>query len=249
MPLSRVTCVTHYTGFPFGSASFTELLCWYGTVLSALPQFTCRNSVDPGWPSSALFLFGWQTLSSPCKHLDYAASSILSCCSFNWNSHPSQIRLLPKSYTPCSTSCLKLIFFTVVGLEAPPSRFLERALYKFSKWMKKWTTIIYCYVMWFWILEKIKKICWLGKCVDVLLEHKAFTCSSTSGAWWRIGWFVAFGPKGRGFESRSSRHVGILGKSITRCCLWRFGVKLRHSRPIRAVSGALLISGGLEEAL
>src|SRR6218665_2358111 len=46
MPLSRVICVTHYTGFPFGSASFTELLCWYGTVLSALPQFTCRNSVD-----------------------------------------------------------------------------------------------------------------------------------------------------------------------------------------------------------
>src|SRR6218665_1837129 len=36
----------HDTGFPFGSASSTELLCWYGTVLSALPQFTCRNSVD-----------------------------------------------------------------------------------------------------------------------------------------------------------------------------------------------------------
>src|SRR6218665_3378132 len=45
MPLSRVICVTHYTGFPFGSASFTELVCWYDTVLSALPQFTCRNSV------------------------------------------------------------------------------------------------------------------------------------------------------------------------------------------------------------
>src|SRR6218665_2873929 len=45
MPLSRVICVTHYTGFPFGSASFTELLCWHGTVLSALSQFTCRNSV------------------------------------------------------------------------------------------------------------------------------------------------------------------------------------------------------------
>src|SRR6218665_2481758 len=28
------------------------------------------------------FLFWWQTLSSPCKHLDYAASCILSCCSF-----------------------------------------------------------------------------------------------------------------------------------------------------------------------
>src|SRR6218665_991853 len=76
MPLSQVICVTHYTGFPFGSASFTELLCWYGTVLSALPQFTCRNSVDLGWASSASFLFWW------CKHLDYAASCILSCCSF-----------------------------------------------------------------------------------------------------------------------------------------------------------------------
>src|SRR6218665_1011054 len=41
MPLSRVICVTHYIGFPFGSASSTELLCWCGTVFSALPQFTC----------------------------------------------------------------------------------------------------------------------------------------------------------------------------------------------------------------
>src|SRR6218665_2305323 len=78
MPLSQVICVTHYTGFPFGSASFTELLCWYGTVLSALPQFTCRNSVDLCRP----WCFWWQTLSSPCKHLDYTASCILSCCSF-----------------------------------------------------------------------------------------------------------------------------------------------------------------------
>src|SRR6218665_3635628 len=135
-PLSRVICVTHYTGFPFSSASFTELLCWCGTFYLHCPSLLAGSvspCVDPSWPSIASFLFGWQTLSSPCKHLDYAASSILSCCSFNWNSHPSQIRLLPKSYTPCSTSCLKLIFFTVVGLEAPPSRFLERALYKFSK--------------------------------------------------------------------------------------------------------------------
>ena len=38
--------------------------------------------VDPGWASSASFLFWWQILSSPCKHFDYAASCILSCCSF-----------------------------------------------------------------------------------------------------------------------------------------------------------------------
>jgi len=45
----------------------------------------------------------------------------------------------------------------------------------------------------------------------------------------------------------ASRHVGTLGKSLTRSCLWHFGVKLRHS--IRAVSGAFLSSSGLEEAL
>src|SRR6218665_1715612 len=39
---------------------------------------------------------------------------------------------------------------------------------------------------------------------------------------------------GSNFESFSIRHVGILGKSLTRNCLWRFGLKLRHS--IRAVS-------------
>src|SRR6218665_2494374 len=32
--------------------------------------------------ASASFLFWWQTLSSPCKHLDYEASCILNCCSF-----------------------------------------------------------------------------------------------------------------------------------------------------------------------
>ena len=56
------------------------------------------------------------------------------------------------------------------------------------------------------------------------------------GVWWLIGRFVAFRPKGREFESRSSRHVGTLGKSFTRSCLWRFDVKLRHS--IRAVVGS-----------
>ena len=57
----------------------------------------------------------------------------------------------------------------------------------------------------------------------------------------------SFQPEGRGFDSRSSRHVGTLGKSLIHSCLWRFGVKLRHS--IRAVSGALLNRSGLEEAL
>ena len=41
--------------------------------------------------------------------------------------------------------------------------------------------------------------------------------------------------------------AATLGKSFTRSCLWRFGMKLRHS--IRAVSGTLLSRSGLEEAL
>src|SRR6218665_853685 len=67
-------------------------------------------------------------------------------------------------------------------------------------------------------------------------------------------------------------NVGILNKSFTRSCLWRFSVKLRHRYfscgctcqlesyslneycivlycNIRAVSGSPLVSSGLEEAL
>ena len=57
----------------------------------------------------------------------------------------------------------------------------------------------------------------------------------------------AIRPEGRGFEFRFSHLVGTLGKSLTRSCLWCFGVKLRHS--IRAVLGALLSSSELEKAL
>ena len=67
------------------------------------------------------------------------------------------------------------------------------------------------------------------------------------GTWWRIVRVEAFRPEGRGLESRSSRYEGTLGKSITHSCLWRFGVKLRHS--IRSVSGALLGSSGLKRRL
>ena len=66
-------------------------------------------------------------------------------------------------------------------------------------------------------------------------------------AWWLIGRFVAFSSRGRGFESRSSHHIGTLGKSFIRSCLWRFGMKLWHS--ICAVSGAPLSSRGLETVL
>jgi len=69
----------------------------------------------------------------------------------------------------------------------------------------------------------------------------------TRGTSWRISWVDSFQSEGCGFDSRSSRHVGTLFKSLTRSCLLRFGVKLRHT--IRAVSGALLSRCGLEEAL
>ena len=67
------------------------------------------------------------------------------------------------------------------------------------------------------------------------------------GTWWLIGIFVAFSPMSRGFESRSGRNLGTLGKSFTSSCLWRFGLKLRRS--IRAMSGEPLSSSGLQKAL
>src|SRR6218665_1639121 len=111
MPLSRVICVTLYTGFPFGSASFTELLCWYGTVLSALPQFTCRNCVDPGWASSASFLFWWKLLVTRVNTSTMQRRAFSVVAPSIWNSLPSQIRLLPKSYTPLLYKLLKTDLF------------------------------------------------------------------------------------------------------------------------------------------
>ena len=77
----------------------------------------------------------------------------------------------------------------------------------------------------------------------------SFLLLQSCGAWWLIGRFGAFRPKGWVFESRSGRHVGTLVKYFTHSCLWRFGMKLRHS--ICAVSIVPLSrpSSGLEEAL
>ena len=64
------------------------------------------------------------------------------------------------------------------------------------------------------------------------------------GRGWHIGRVDAFRPKGHGFDSRSSRHVG----TFTHSCLWCLRVKLWHS--IRAVSRVPLRSNsGLEGAL
>ena len=71
--------------------------------------------------------------------------------------------------------------------------------------------------------------------------------SNHHGTWWSFGRVDALHPKGHGFDSRFSRHVGTLGKFLTHSCLWLFGVKFRVS--IRAVSGAPLRSRRLEEAL
>ena len=41
--------------------------------------------------------------------------------------------------------------------------------------------------------------------------------------------FGTLRAQGRRFESHSGRNAGTLGKSFTRNCLKRFGVKLKHS--------------------
>src|SRR6218665_21996 len=95
MLLSHVICVTHYTGFPFGSASFTGLLCCFGTVFSALQEL-CH-------PVSTLV--GCRALhsSSGGKLFPHGNTSTVQRCAFSvvapsiWNSVSSQIRLLPKS--------------------------------------------------------------------------------------------------------------------------------------------------------
>jgi len=78
-----------------------------------------------------------------------------------------------------------------------------------------------------------------------MLRNAILFLLTVCGSWWRIGRVDAFRPRGRVFESWFSRHVGTLSKSLTRSCLWRFVVKLRHN--IGAVSGGPLSSSGLED--
>ena len=58
-----------------------------------------------------------------------------------------------------------------------------------------------------------------GKRKKVVWELNDEDTDSSNGTWWRIGWVDDFQPDGRGFDSRSSRHVGTLGKSFTYSCL------------------------------
>src|SRR6218665_3812827 len=83
-------CVTHYIGFPFGSASFTELLCWCGTVFSALPHAVYSQEVcRPSWllrssSGGKLLVPRVNTSTMQRRAFSVAALSI-------WNSLPSQI--------------------------------------------------------------------------------------------------------------------------------------------------------------
>jgi len=45
------------------------------------------------------------------------------------------------------------------------------------------------------------------------------TMKNGCGTWWRFGWDDDFQLEGREFDSRSSHHVGTLGKSFTYSCL------------------------------
>jgi len=58
----------------------------------------------------------------------------------------------------------------------------------------------------------------LRQCMPIYVGRVGSLADSSSIVW-----------EGRGFESRSVRHVGTLNKSCTHNCLWRFGVKFRHS--------------------
>ena len=63
--------------------------------------------------------------------------------------------------------------------------------------------------------------------VSIGLHHELWLAMynlNYCGAWWPIGRVNAFCQKGHEFDSRSSRHVGTLGKSFTHSGLWCFGV-------------------------
>src|SRR6218665_520245 len=76
------------------------------------------------------------------------------------------------------------------------------------------------------------------------MDQLCYQADVKVGHWWLIGRFEAFRPKGRGFKSHSSCHIGALGKSFTRSCLWCFGVKLRHSI-LEGLGGVVVIDAAI----
>jgi len=59
----------------------------------------------------------------------------------------------------------------------------------------------------------------LNPALGLATLHRGRVASGTCGTWWRLGSDDDFQPEGRGFDSRSSRHAGTLGKSFTCSCL------------------------------
>ena len=59
--------------------------------------------------------------------------------------------------------------------------------------------------------------CWVSG-ETMLLSIWVLFHGRSCGMWWSLGWDDDFQPEGRGFDSRSSRHVGTLGRSFTCSC-------------------------------
>src|SRR6218665_3643939 len=90
-------------------------------------------------------------------------------------------------------------------------------------------------------------VLFLDLTLNTVFDHINCRDVALLGRVWRIGRVDTFRPKGHWFDSRLTRHLGTMGKSVTHNCLWRSSVKFGNS--IRAVFGAPLSSGGLEDAL
>src|SRR6218665_1287927 len=103
------------------------LFLWHCSGLGLLAG-TLSPCINPSCLSSASFLLWWKILSSPCKHLDYAAPCILSCCSFNLEFTSLADSSVTKEfgYTSLLYKLLKTDLFTA----APLSRILNGALHK-----------------------------------------------------------------------------------------------------------------------
>jgi len=108
------------------------LVSWHCLLGSSSLSGVLSLCFNPGCSSGTSFLFSWPTLNSPCKHLDRAFSVVAPSI---WSSLPYRFDCYQRATRLSSTSCSKLISISVVGKGAPPSRFLEGALYKFSKRM------------------------------------------------------------------------------------------------------------------
>ena len=153
------------------------------------------------------------------------------------------------------TECLTYSYFLFLFLDQTNPRRKSRDLDKMVWMHQNLCTIVrdphkWHHRKWVWWMSNNKFCLFKLKVNQLTGEFYSFallTYLSWRWTWWHIGRVAAFHPKGHGFDSRFSYHVGALDKSFNHSCLWRFGTKFRQS--IIAVSGAPLSSRGLEEAL